>query len=112
MARESYIFDPVTMKLVPKGEYQRSKPAPARSDLPSPLIASDSMPPGQSQLDGKIYDSRSALMRSYRDYEARTGKEVTVVGDQVHHLKPDTPAPPDEKAIDRAIKHALEKHDA
>lgn len=39
---------------------------PKRSDLPAPRLASDVMAPVQSQLDGKMYDSKSALRRTYR----------------------------------------------
>lgn len=37
------------------------------SDLPAPQIMSDTMDPVQSQLDGKLYDSKSQLRSSYRD---------------------------------------------
>jgi hypothetical protein len=113
MPRESFVFDRETNEMVPRQIFYARKPRPARSDLSAPLIMSDQISAGKSQLDGRIYDSRSALMQSYRDYEARTGKQVEVVGDQVHHLMKyaDEPSPPDEKAIDAAITHALEKHD-
>jgi hypothetical protein len=38
----------------------------ARSDLPGPMIISDTMEPVQSQLDGKFYDSKAALRSTYR----------------------------------------------
>lgn len=98
--------------LVPKGEAIRLAPRPARSSLPSPMIVSDHIAPGRSQLDGRTYDSRSQLFASYRDYAARTGREVEVVGDQVHHLMRDVPETADEAAIDRSIKTALEMHGA
>jgi hypothetical protein len=37
-----------------------------RSDLPGPMIISDTMEPVQSQLDGKFYDSKAALRSTYR----------------------------------------------
>lgn len=110
MARESYVYHPETGELVPKHLYRR--PPPARSDLPMPMIRSDSIAPGRSQLDGRTYDSLSALKASYRDYEARTGKQVEIVGDQVHHLTREAPEAADERAIDAAIKSALERIDA
>jgi hypothetical protein len=73
---------------------------------------SDKIEPGKSQLDGRTYDSRSALFRSYRDYEARTGLEVEVVGDQVHHLMRDPDLIADSAAIDRTINQAFEAHGA
>lgn len=45
---------------------KRERLPPARSDLPAPRIASDIMEPVQSQLDGKLYDSKSALRSTYR----------------------------------------------
>ena len=39
---------------------------PARSDLPIPMISRDQMDPVQSMLDGKMYDSKSALRSTYR----------------------------------------------
>lgn len=83
-----------------------------RSSLPVPVIIGDHMAPGQSQLDGRTYDSRSALAAHYRDYAARTGREVEVIGDQVHHMMREVPEVADEAAIDRSIRHALEAHDA
>lgn len=38
----------------------------ARSDIPGPMIISDTMEPVQSQLDGKFYDSKAALRSTYR----------------------------------------------
>jgi len=38
---------------------------PAVSDLPAPHCISDAMDAVQSQLDGKFYDSKSALRRTY-----------------------------------------------
>ena len=114
MARESYVFDPVTEKLVPKAIYRRSQPAPARSDLPRPMILSDAIAPGISQVSGRYHDTRSGLMQDYRDYEARTGKQVEIVGDQVQHLIAENSRAEvaDEAGIDRAIRDALEKVDA
>jgi hypothetical protein len=37
-----------------------------RSDLPGPMIITDTMDPVQSQLDGKMYDSKAALRSTYR----------------------------------------------
>lgn len=45
---------------------KRERLPPARSSLAAPRIASDIMAPVQSQLDGKLYDSKSALRATYR----------------------------------------------
>lgn len=39
---------------------------PARSNLPFPMIMSDVMEPVMSMLDGKMYDSKSALRATYK----------------------------------------------
>lgn len=44
----------------------RPEPEYKRSHLPAPRIASDHMDPVQSQLDGRLYDSKSALRATYR----------------------------------------------
>lgn len=44
----------------------KERPVPKRSDLPCPRIASDQMDPVQSQVSGKIYESKSALRREYK----------------------------------------------
>jgi len=38
----------------------------AASHLPAPQIMSDTMEPVQSQLDGRLYDSKSRLRSTYR----------------------------------------------
>lgn len=107
--RGVYVFDHETGRVVPKTALARRAPK-ARGDFPCPQIMTDAMEPGRSQLDGRVYDSKSALFRSYDEYTARTGKEVQVVGDQVHHLTRDEPERADEAAIDAAIKRSLEIH--
>lgn len=111
--RGTFVFDQDLGRLVPKHEYRHRNPRVVqRSSFPSPMVISDSIDPGMSQLDGKVYDSRSALFRSYGDYEARTGKRVEIVGNDTAELMRETPQVADEKAIDSAIKHALEVHAA
>lgn len=40
--------------------------APARSSLPVPMLALDTMPETQSMLDGKMYTSKSELRATYK----------------------------------------------
>lgn len=40
--------------------------APAKSDLPAPMLIADTMDPVRSQLDGKYYDSKAALRSTYK----------------------------------------------
>src|SRR5258707_804696 len=42
------------------------RPLPPRSDLPCPRIASDCMEAVQSQVSGKVYESKSALRAEYK----------------------------------------------
>lgn len=42
------------------------RPEPKRSDMPCPQVMSDIMEPVQSQVSGKIYDSKSAIRAEYR----------------------------------------------
>lgn len=46
----------------------RERSAPKRSDLPFPTVISDVMDPVQSQVDGKMYDSKAAIRASYREH--------------------------------------------
>jgi hypothetical protein len=50
--------------LVPAEEYCR--PSSNRSTLSAPHLLRDEMPPTQSMLDGKLYDSKSRLRQTYR----------------------------------------------
>lgn len=75
-------------------------PAPKRSDLPCPRLASDVMEPLQSQLDGKMYDSKSALRRTYR------AAGVTEVGNDPARLRKFKRKPIDEKAVSDVVEKA------
>jgi hypothetical protein len=74
----------------------------ARSDLPCPRIMSDHMEPVQSMLDGKMYDSKSALRATYRQ------AGCVEVGNDPARLRPRERRNPDHKQI----KTSLEKAEA
>jgi hypothetical protein len=113
MARESFVFDRETMELVPRDEFYARRPHPARSDVAAPRIIRDYIEPGVCQVDGKVYDSRSRLQRAYDEYTARTGQKVMTVSDgDYRDFTAPVEHPVEEKAIDTAIKTALEKHAA
>lgn len=59
-------------------ERQESK----RSDLSAPTLIRDCMEPVKSMLDGKMYDSKSALRSTYKD------AGVVEVGDDSSVMKP------------------------
>lgn len=53
----------------------------ARSDLSAPTILKDTIAPVRSMADGRVYDSMSALRRSYRADGNPQGQEYIEVGD-------------------------------
>lgn len=72
----------------------------ARSDVSAPMIIADHMEPVQSQLDGKMYDSKSRLRATYRD-----AGMIEVGNDPARFRKPKPPKP-DRKAIKESIEKA------
>lgn len=54
---------------------------PARGDFPVPMLISDKIEPVQSMADGKWYDSKKALHRTYRADGNPQGVEYAVVGE-------------------------------
>lgn len=52
---------------VDKEELRYSQPHPNRSQLPCPMVIRDHMEPIQGMHDGKIYTSKAALRKSYRE---------------------------------------------
>lgn len=80
----------------------RRVPAPEpdlMSDLPCPQIMGDNMQPVQSMLDGRMYDSKSALRRTYK------AAGVVEVGNDAARFKPR--AKP--KIERREVKETLER---
>lgn len=74
-----------------------------RSHLPAPGVIIDTMAPVQSMLDGKMYDSKSALRATYK------AAGVTEVGNDSSVLdpKPFRKPKPDRKAIKAAVGKAF-----
>lgn len=81
---------------------RKASTPPKRSDLPFPRIMSDVMEPVQSMLDGKMYDSKSALRATYR------ANGCVEVGNDPSRLKPRQKVKPDR----RQIKTTLDKAEA
>lgn len=81
---------------------RRRKPVipPARSDLPCPRIMGDAMSPVQSMLDGKYYDSKSALRATYR------AAGVTEVGNDPARLRPRQKPKVDRKQVKTTLEIA------
>ena len=76
-----------------------------RSDLPSPMITLDTMDAVQSQLDGKFYESKSALRATYKQ------AGVVEVGNDSSVLEPKPFKKPksDRKAIRETVGKALNR---
>jgi hypothetical protein len=76
-----------------------------RSDLSSPMIALDTMDAVQSQLDGKMYDSKAALRATYKQ------AGVVEVGNDSSVLEPKPFKKPksDRKAIRETVGKALNR---
>jgi hypothetical protein len=74
----------------------------ARSSLPAPMVIGDAMPAVQSMLDGRMYESKSALRRTYRE------AGVTEVGNDVPMAPPPRPKA-DRKAVEASVSRALSK---
>lgn len=76
------------------------EPARARSDLAAPMIIQDHMPPVQSMLDGKMYDSKSALRATYK------AAGVVEVGNDIK-AEPKKPDRPKRKDVKAAVSKAF-----
>jgi hypothetical protein len=99
MERGRWIWDESKQDLVPAHLYHR--PNKTRSSLPAPMVIGDTMEEGvQSQLDGKIYTSKSELRKTYRQ------AGVTEVGNDPQRLKPFKKPKPDRKAIRTSVEKA------
>jgi len=82
---------------------ERKERLPARrSDLPCPYLASDTMEPVQSMVDGQFYTSKAKMRASYR------AAGVVEVGNDPARLKPKAKPEPDHKAIRQSLKKAAE----
>lgn len=101
MIRGRWIWDSARGELVDAETYVRSPPK--RSDLPAPGLIMDTMAPVQSMLDGKMYDSKSHLRKTYRQ------AGVLEVGNDPARHKPFERPKPDRRAIRTSIQKAKAK---
>lgn len=95
---ERFIYDRIQGCVVPLSEYER--PEPQRSFFPAPMISTDSMAPVQSMLDGKMYDSKSAIRATYKQ-----AGMVEVGNDPARH-RPHVKPKPDRSAIKATVEKA------
>lgn len=71
-----------------------------RSDLAAPMIIQDTMQPVQSMLDGKMYDSKSALRQTYK------AAGVVELGNEAPK-KPKAPERPKRAEVKAAVSKAF-----
>jgi hypothetical protein len=73
-------------RLIERGSAEdlATRPTAARSGFPAPQLIRDALDGVRSMRDGKIYDSKSALYRSYRD----GGVRIVEPGEPVEALNP------------------------
>ncbi len=74
---------------------------PKRSALSMPRIATDTMDPVKSMLDGKTYDSKSALRATYK----AGGVEEVGNDPSIHRMKPVPRSDP--KKIEESVHKAF-----
>lgn len=86
-------------KLIEKGGPKDIAPRVARSDLPCPMISTDTMTACE-HVDGKFYDSKSAFRRVTKERGL-----VEVGNDTARFKRPQ--APNRDKAIEQSIDKAL-----
>lgn len=72
----------------------------SRSELPSPMLVRDAMDPVQSMATGKMYDSKSAIRREYKQLG------MVEVGNDPARLKPFKKPKTDRKVIRETIEKA------
>jgi hypothetical protein len=103
-----WIVEPKTGELVPPEEYYARKQIDvARSRLPCPMLISDQTEPVRSMVDGKTYDSKSALRRTYSPSGNAEGERYNEVGNETQEI-PSRPKP-DRKAIRESVRRAASR---
>jgi len=108
VTRSRFVWCDTQKRLVDADEFH-SKAYQARyhaiSDLPCPRFIRDDMEPVQSQLDGRLYDSKSALRATYK------AAGVVEVGNDssVTNPKPFKRPKPDRKEIRNTIDKAFSR---
>jgi hypothetical protein len=82
-----------------------------KSDLPSPMIISDTIEPTQSMADGKFYTSKAAIRATYKPSGNKDGKSYIEVGNDssVVNPKPFKRPKPDRKEVRKSIEKAFSR---
>lgn len=77
----------------------------ARSGFPCPMVIRDNIDGLQSMADGRVYDSKSALRRSYTADGNPQGRDYTEIGGG--EIEPAGMASPDKTAIRNTVEKTL-----
>ena len=77
----------------------------ARSGLAAPMVIRDGIHGVQSMADGQVYDSKSALRRSYTAEGNPQGRDYTEIGGG--EIEPAGMASPDKTAIRNTVEKTL-----
>ena len=84
----------------------------ARSDMPTPMVISDTMDPTKSMADGKVYTSKSGIRATYKPSGNPNGYSYAEVGNDYEGKPLSRPDPkPDVSGIDDSILKALARYD-
>lgn len=76
----------------------------------APYVITDTIAPTRSGADGRVYTSKSAIRRSYRASGNPQGIEYSEIGnDRGWREKERSPAKPDRKGVDEAIRKAVSR---
>lgn len=107
MSRMIYVYDDMAGGMVPKAERDArrfaNQPTMRNPDLASPAVISDTMESVQSMLDGRRYDSKSRLRRTYKE-----GGVIEVGNDpSIMDPKPFRPPRPDPEAIRASVARGI-----
>lgn len=100
LTRASYVFDRSIGKLVERDEYHARQMPPKRSDLPTPMVITDSMDALQHPCTGEFMTSKrafSAVTRAHGCIE---------MGNDPARLRPRQKPKPDRKAIRDSLSKA------
>jgi hypothetical protein len=98
--RDNYALIDFSQDLAPT---PKQRPIGPRSSLTCPYLISDTMDPVQSQLDGRMYTSKSRLRETYR------AAGVVEVGNDPQRLAKQKKAKPDRKGIRESLMKAKAK---
>lgn len=74
--------------------------------LAAPHVINDSMPPTQSMANGKVFESKSGIRKTYLPSGNPDGKHYTEVGNDEARHKPKPKYRPDRRAIRTSIERA------